>query len=290
MKKVALALVAGLLFFSSPAMTVSASSLDELTGAVTSEQGGNVQSDTSDSTGGSKSSKNSEYINNLKDATTLSEASPGASKINQGIKKGVSFLVQVISYGVTVLLTLRVLLDLAYIAIPFLRLWLSNGHQGMAMQGAQGGMQGGMGMGGPMGGGMGMGMGGYGGGMGMGGGMYGRGGYGGGMGGMGMGGMGMGGMGMGGMGQQGMQGQQSGFGRIQLISTQALNAVASESVVDPLTGKPNNALKTYAKDMTVTLIVTPILIVLAVTGVLMDLGFLVGDLLTNAIASVGTML
>jgi hypothetical protein len=232
------------------------------------------------------SSDADEFINEVKQATDLSQVSPGATKVNEGIKKIASFVVQILSYFVTAFLVVRVVVDLCYICIPFTRSFLANGYGGNAQAGAGGmGMQqpgmGGMGgMGSPMGG---MGMGG----MGMGGGMYGRGRYG--MGG-GMG-MGMGGMGMGGMqgGMQGQPGANPAMGRTQWVSSAALNAVAAENILGP-DGKSVSPIKEYSKDMVVILILTPILLTLAITGVLTDLGFLIGDMLTTAIGSIGGML
>lgn len=221
---------------------------------------------------------NKDLISSVQDATDLSEVSPGAQKINKGINKVASFIVQVIAYLITAGLVVRIVIDLCYIGLPFTRSFLANGYQGnsqagaggMPNQGMMGGMNGGMGMGG-MNGGMGMGMGGYG--------M--RGGYG--MNRMG----GMGGMGMGGM--QGQMGAQPAMGRIQWVSNAALNAAAAESVVGP-DGKAVSPFKAYMKDMTVVLVITPVLLVLAISGALTDLGFLLGDLLANAIEGIGGML
>ena len=217
-----------------------------------------------------------EFIEQTQKATEISGAdSASTAKVNSGLSRIASFLIQILSYFLTAFLAVRVVLDLVYIAIPFSRSILSNGYEGNA---GAGGMQqpgmGGMGMGG-------MGMGG----MGM------RGGYG--MGGMGMNRMGMGGMGMGGMGSMnGMQGQggaSPAMGRVQFVSTAALNAVASESMPGP-DGRPQSALKIYAKDMTVVLVITPVLLTLAATGVLTKLGFLIGDMLARAIANIGQMI
>lgn len=220
---------------------------------------------------------NKDLISSVQEATDLSEVSPGAQKINKGINKVASFIVQVIAYLITAGLVVRIVIDLCYIGLPFTRSFLANGYQGnsqagaggMPNQGMMGGMNGGMGMGG-MNGGMG-GMGGYG--------M--RGGYG--MNRMG----GMGGMGMGGM--QGQMGAQPAMGRIQWVSNAALNAAAAESVVGP-DGKAVSPFKAYMKDMTVVLVITPVLLVLAISGALTDLGFLLGDLLANAIEGIGGML
>ena len=78
-------------------------------------------------------------------------------------------------------------------------------------------------------------------------------------------------MGMGGM--QGQMGAQPAMGRIQWVSNAALNAAAAESVVGP-DGKAVSPFKAYMKDMTVVLVITPVLLVLAISGALTDLGFL----------------
>lgn len=74
-----------------------------------------------------------------------------------------------------------------------------------------------------------------------------------------------------------MQMQQHG---IQWISTAAMMAVANEQQ----TGQA--AIKSYIKDMTVVLILTPILLVLAMSGVLSDLGFIIGSFLENIIGNI----
>ena len=229
--------------------------------------------------------KNSDFINGLNDAGNLAAADvEGVEGITAGAKTVAAFIVQVLSYVIIAFLAVRVLLDLAFISLPFTRTFLANGYTGQAQADGSGMMQGGMG---------GMGMGGMGmGGMGMGG--YGRGGYG--MrGGMGMGGMGMGLNGM--AGQQGMMAGQNSMmnrnssmlGNVQFVSNAALNAVATESALGP-DGKTQSPFKIYVKDMTVTLIVTPILILLAATGVVTNFGFLLGGFIVDCIAKLGAML
>lgn len=220
---------------------------------------------------------NQGQVDSIKDATKLDGQNSSATKINQGISKVASIVIQVLAYAITVLLVFRVIFDLAYIAIPFLRSILANGYGGNPQAGG-GGMPGqpgqpGMGMGG-------MGMGGMGG--------MGR--YGG-MGGMGMGGMnGMNGMGMGGMNQaQGQPGASPAFGRVQLVSNAALNAVAAEGVVGP-NGRSVNAFKTYAKDMLAVLILAPAFLVLAITGSITQLGIMLGELIASGIGSIGNMI
>ena len=100
-------------------------------------------------------------------------------------------------------------------------------------------------------------------------------------------GMGMGGMGMG--GQQGQPGASPAMGRNQWVSNAALNAVAYENVQGP-DGKPQSAYKFYAKEMGVVLIITPVLLTLAITGTLTNLGFLIGDVLAQGINNLGGMI
>ena len=241
-------------------MTAYASSLDDITNNASA-------SDDSKSSGSSKSQSqddyNKSYIDSLQSATNLEAESANVTKVNSYIQKIASVLVQVISYFIIAFLVVRILLDICYIVLPFTRKFLANGYQGQPSQGQPGmggmGMNSGMGMGG-----MGMGM---------------RGGYG-----MNR----MGGAGMGGMGGSQM-GASPAMGRVQLVSTAALNSVASENMPGP-DGRPQSALKAYAKDMAVTLVITPILLVLAITGVLSNLGFLLGDVIARGIASIGNMI
>lgn len=84
-------------------------------------------------------------------------------------------------------------------------------------------------------------------------------------------------------------GSMGSTGGSQLVSNAALNAVASEKAVGP-NGKPVGPFRIYVKDMIVMLIMVPILIMLAITGVLTDLGFLIGQLLVDNIQSLKGMI
>lgn len=288
MKKVLLTVLTSVMLLTLPVATVHASSLDDVVNGTTQESnetaaGQSNESNSSVSSSQSSSSYTSadEYIENTKNAADLTSVdTKGADKVNEGIRTVAAFIVRILSYFLTAFLVVRVILDLVYIALPFTRSILSNGYAGNPAAGGSGmGMQqpGMGGMGSPMGG---MGMGGMGmGGMGM------RGGYG--MNRMGMG--GMGGMGMNGMGAQGQMGASPAMGRVQWISSAALNAVAAEQMPGP-DGKPQSALKAYAKDMMVVLIITPVLLTLAITGVLTNLGFLIGDIIAKGITSIGGMI
>lgn len=256
---------------------------DVINGGTTSESSQTQQSSgtTDENKQNDREKKNQNFIAGLNDAADLSGEVDGVSEVTSGIKLVAAWLVQIISYAVTVLLALRVVLDLAYIGLPFTRSFLANGYQGNPQAGAGGMpnsmMGGGMGMGAP-----GMGMGGMGmGGMGM------RGGYGMNRG-MGMMGGGMG-MGQPGMAAPGMNQNGTMLGKIQWVSNAALNAVAGESSVGP-DGRAVSPFKAYTKDMIIVLILVPILITLAVTGTLTNLGFLIADLIVDAIAGIGDMI
>ena len=278
MKKLRTVLVA-MAAFSLMSVTAYASSneqtLDEVIGAEssvvqdagTSEtgetgetwDGSTINGDSFKEVFGSGGIDNKSQIDNLKNATKLDGSSEAASKVNSTLSKVLSVVIQVISYAVTALLVLRVLLDLAYIVLPFTRSFLSNGYGSN--------VQPGMGMGAP-------GMGAYG------------------MGRRGMYGMGAPGMGMGAPGMNGMEGSQPGatpsMGRVQLISKTALNAVAAEGVIGP-NGKSISPLKTYAKDMVIVLVLAPTFLTLAITGVLTQLGITLGELLAMGISNLGNM-
>ena len=60
-----------------------------------------------------------------------------------------------------------------------------------------------------------------------------------------------------------------------------------EGQMDPNTGKPVSVLKAYAKDMIVVLIVAPILLILATSGVLTTLGFKLAGFICAIINKVG---
>ena len=105
----------------------------------------------------------------------------------------------------------------------------------------------------------------------------------GGFGGSGFGNSGFGGGGFGDSSMGGGAQQGSGSGR-QFVSDAALNAVAAGKQPGP-DGKPQSALKAYVKSMVVVLVLVPILLVLNMTGVLGEVGFYLGDIITSALRS-----
>lgn len=80
----------------------------------------------------------------------------------------------------------------------------------------------------------------------------------------------------------GGQGEASRSNKVQIISNAAIRAVQGEQ-------SGQSAFRYYFKDMLVVMVVTPILLVFALTGVLMDLGFILGDAICGLIASIGAM-
>lgn len=189
----------------------------------------------------------------------------GATNAMQSVASIIlTILVYIISIGIVGV----TVLDIVYVTLPFTRFILNKNAQGGGAPsgGGMGDMSGGMGM-------SGMGMPGMG------------------MQGMGMPGMGMQGMGMrggrgmnSGMGMQGGGAPQGGISSIQLVSNGAINAVAMSQQPGP-DGKFPSPLKLYAQQMWVLFVLTPILIVLATNGVLVDIGFGLGTLISTLLQS-----
>ena len=235
--------------------------------------------DTSKTTEGSQDgSMVTEKQNNLIDTIsnnmdyTVPE-SPEVKKFGELVQRVTSYIVQGLTYVFTALLVIHKLIDLFYVGIPFTRTVLANGYMGNAAAAGTQAQSMNPGMGG-----MGMGMGGMGGG-------FGRPGFGGGYGMRGGMGMGMGGSVMGGADAQMASQNQPARGRIQFVSNAALNAVATESVIGP-DGKGQSAFKTYVKDMMISLIVAPVLLVLCVTGAIAKVGFGIGSIVANILTNI----
>ena len=194
---------------------------------------------------------NQQFIDDLTEASNLAAADiEGAEAVTSGLRYVAAWIFQIIAYAIITLLAVRIVLDLAYIALPFTRGFLGNG--------ASAGMQGNP---------------------------YGASGYG-------PTGMNQGiGMSMGAPGR--MMNAPSNLGnqgsRVQLVSNAAIVAAESEGATGP-NGKPMGPLKMYIKNMVVVLVLVPVLIVLAATGALTQLGLLIGNLLVGMIGQIGNML
>ena len=251
---------------------------DKLDGGGTSVTESSTTSDTTSSSGGGiinedLKKSNDDFINQFSNATSNITVDSGTMEYVSKFVAGVMNLCRLILIGVTTFYSLRVVLDLAYLTIPFLRKPLANGHVGNANTGLQDN-NGSAGFGG------GFGRSSFGGGFGrssFGGGFdggFGRSSFGGGMQG-----------GFGGSPQTPNNDVGSQGNRIQWVTGAALNAVASEGNVDS-NGTPINKFKYWLNDMVVTLIVLGVMFSLVVTGMLTRIMLLVGTVVTNLIGKV----
>ncbi len=203
----------------------------------------------------------SKFIDDMNKTSNLLEPDIEATEgINSYVKTVAAWIVQVLSYVIVAFLSVGIIIDLAYIALPFTRVYLANGYVGQAQRSTSNSMMtnqrpyGSYGMNNGL----------YGGQMQAQGNMY--------------------------NGQMAAQNavtnrNSSIVGNVQLVSNAALNAVSSESVVQA-DGKTDSPYKYYFKHMTVTLIIVPVLILLSATGVLTQLGFAIGDLLMRVITGI----
>jgi len=188
----------------------------------------------------------------------ISQAPEAQNAVQSTLGQIMGWIVPILVGVIFAALILRVLIDILYIVAPFMRPKLAPGVQGDQMAENQ------------MGGGMQYGMGGAGG-MGMAGGMMGAGGYGGYV----------------GRGRRGMAGGMAGgapIGGTQWVSETAISAVMAGNQIGP-NGKPNNPFIFYLKGMVVPLVLIPVMLVLLLSGVLTQVGFYIGDLITSVISS-----
>lgn len=198
--------------------------------------------------------KAGDYLDSLNDATKMDTYNPKVEAVNGVIQKVVSIVVQIMAYGIIALLTLRVILDLAYIAMPFARGLLNKENRQVAvannnvmnpMAAGMNPMGSPMGQMGPMGG-------------------------------------GFGGSPMGGQPQMNQPTPQN-IGGTQLISNAAIRAVQEE-----INGK--SPYKAYVSDMTILLIAVPVLLILAMSGALTQFGLVLGQALVKLIGSLSGMI
>ena len=232
----------------------------------------NVGNQTQTQIGGSISNdeKTQNFVNGLNDATELTAADlEGANAVMGGIKVAAAWCVQILAYFTTAFLAVWVLLDLVYLTASPLRGILDNGKVGNPAAGSkklrEGGAQGQSGNNtnnawggtnsyGPR-------SGGYN--------SYNN-----------------GGLGVNNMNNMnGAQGQQQAQFRSRCwVSDEALNVVAAAEQ----TGE--NVYILYASAATVKLVLAPILVILASTGVLAKLGIMLGTVIGNVIIKLIGML
>lgn len=262
MKKVISILIAVLMLVTFAFATEGSKSLDDIINEESSS-GASESTNQSEVNSGSSSKEDTKksIFDGLGGAADMTEPAEGVQEATSALQKIVTIIVQFLMYAITLLLTLRIVLDIGYIVLPFIRGFLDGGAS--AAGAGQTGAMSGMGT-----------MGGYGNRMG-------------GMGAMGaMGGMNTMGA-MGGAGAMGTRvGQPMGTGR-QIVSDAAIQAVTNPAVDQ--NGKPKSPLMRYATDMTVTLIIVPILLVLAVTGILTDVGLAIGQLICQGLSNLSFM-
>ena len=201
----------------------------------------------------------SEFFGTLNEITDMSDyENETVKKAGTALSRVVGMAVQFLGYVIVLGIVLRVVMDLAYIALPFARGAFSAGNNIGNNQVQQNGAIGGNGFN-----------------SGFGGSRFNNGFNNGGFN------SGFGGVGSTGTNQQNNIQSNGGF---SLISNAAINAVRNEGQ-HGIDGKPINPYKEYMKDMSVVLILTPILFVLAISGALTSVGFAVGEIVSNVIGS-----
>lgn len=228
-------------------------SLDEVVSGVTN----NTTEETASNSKGSKvdvEGNKKSVLDMLEKSVDLSEENEQATKAGAVIEQIAGLVVQILSYVLTAGLTVRVVADLIYIGLPFTREILAKGQTGTPTGGYNQYNS-----------------------------MNSFGGYNSGLNSFGSGYSSFGSSPMRSMGM-GMQSQPGGLikGRLQIVSKAAINAVASEDAPGP-NGEHRSAFKIYSKDMIIVLVATPILLTLAMTGILAKLGFAIGKVLVGAV-------
>ena len=220
-----------------------------------------VQGNTSSSSGGNNSIKidksRSQVVNDLAGAADFSGDSQIARDAQERTKPYMTAIMQILSWGIMALLGFSVLLDLLYLVAPPLRGLLSGGAG--ATSATSGSATAGSGTG-----------------YGMGGGIGGMGGFGGGM-------NGMGGFGGGYTPNPATPVKPAGGAGLCLVSQEAINAATA---VNPQTGQLKSSISAYAQTAWVKLVLTPVMLVLVLTGSLQQIGLTVGSVLFNLIRSI----
>jgi len=219
-------------------------SLDEVVSGVTNNTTEETTSNSTDSSKVDVEGNKKSVLDMLEKSVDLSEENEQATKAGAVIEQIAGLVVQILSYVLTAGLTVRVVADLIYIGLPFTRGILAKGQTGTPTGGYN---------------------------------QYNS------MNSFGSGYSSFGSSPMRSMGM-GMQSKPSGLskGRLQIVSKAAINAVASEDAPGP-NGEHRSAFKIYSKDMIIVLVATPILLTLAMTGILAKFGFAIGKVLVGVV-------
>ena len=220
-----------------------------------------VQGNTSSGSGSNNSIKidksRTQVVNDLAGAADFSGDSQIARDAQERTKPYMMAVMQILSWAIMALLGFSVLLDLLYLVAPPLRGLLSGGAG--ATSATSGSATAGSGAG-----------------YGMGGGIGGMGGFGGGM-------SGMGGFGGGYTSNPATPVKPAGGAGLCLVSQEAINAATA---VNPQTGQLKSSISAYAQTAWVKLVLTPVMLVLVLTGSLQQIGLTVGSVLFNLIRSI----
>lgn len=205
--------------------------------------------------------KGNGLFKDLGNLSVYTESNPESSKVGQAMSKGAGFLINILLAVLTIGLVFRIIFDLLYICLPFARSFLSNGY----VSSIKSNNNSNMGLSGmPF--------------------LLGR-----------------------NMMNQGNNcpannnnminnefnemARQNALRvhgkKIQWISNKALDSVVLESMEND---ENSTALRIYMKNMIVVLVLTPILIALAVTGVLTKAGFALGSIIVSLINGFGGMM
>ena len=210
-----------------------------------------VQGNTSSSSGSNNSIKidksRTQVVNDLAGAADFSGDSQIARDAQERTKPYMMAVMQILSWAIMALLGFSVLLDLLYLVAPPLRGLLSGGAG--ATSATSGSATAGSGAGYGMGGGIG----------------------------------GMGGFGGGYTPNPATPVKPAGGAGLCLVSQEAINAATA---VNPQTGQLKSSISAYAQTAWVKLVLTPIMLVLVLTGSLQQIGLTVGSVLFNLIRSI----
>ena len=193
-------------------------------------------------------------VNDLAGAADFSGDSQIAKEFQNSTRPFTMAVMQILSWVIMFFLGLSVILDILYLVAPPLRGILSGGAgatsatSGTATSGSFGG---------------GFGNSGFGGGFGGGGGFSGG--------------------GFGGMNSNPTPVKPAGGAGFCLVSQEAINAATA---VNPQTGQLKSSIAAYAKTAWIKLVLTPILLVLTLTGTLQQIGFTLVSIIINIVKSI----
>lgn len=176
-----------------------------------------------------------DLIEEAKGSVDYSNSSDKIAPVTNGIQKAAGIIVNVLTILICSFLGISILIDLAYICLPFSRKFLNREDFGSSQMNSSYNNS----------------FGGFGSGV-----------------------------------QSSTYSSSESKGKLKLVSNAAIRAVEAENTKTQ-DGKHKGALFPYVKSMAVIMIIIPVLVVLAVTGVLMQLGFMIGGVITGMLGGIG---